>query len=195
MRIRRIWTVLTIIVLLSLQGLAEAEEKCLTCHEGIEQIIADMEKATPEPAPMIMMTYWIVAGSPAETTAWSSRLEELEPALGSIASAEGPTRFTLLEKVHLHSLSGERGTSSSRLFWIRQTATARDGQGFAHLHLNERKIGSGGIDTRINLRPDQLLVLGQSALPERPGGREDTDSTDSTLYILVRPQIDDPTSR
>ena len=161
-------------------------------HEGIEKMLGDIKSATPEPPPMIKITYWIMAGSPVEKTRWPSRLKELEPALESIVSAEGPTAFTLVEKSQIYSLSGEQGKIETRLFWIRQTATARESQILASINLNDRGIGGGDIDTRVNLSPGQLLVLGQSALPESIGGREDTNSS---LYIIVRALVEATTSR
>lgn len=161
-------------------------------HQGIEKMLDDIKNAMPEPPPMITTTYWIMAGSPAEETIWPSRLEELGLALGSIASADGPTDFTLLEKAQLHSLSGEKGMAVTRLFRIEQRATSREGQIFASLRLTPRSIGGGDIDTRVNLRPDQLLVLGQSALPKQRGGQDDTDSS---LYIIVRARVEATTSR
>ncbi len=160
-------------------------------QKGIEKMLDDIVKKPPELPPMIDITYWVVAGSPAEETTMPLRVGELKPALVSIASADGPTSFDLLEKSRFPSLSGERAHAETRLFGIEQTATSREGSVFANLHLRNRDLGGGSIRTSVNLKSDQLLVLGQSALPKR---LHDQLSSDATLYIVVRAQVDAVTS-
>lgn len=159
-------------------------------HDGIEEIIAKMETAPQDPAPMIAITYWIVAGHPTGETTWSPRLREVEQALETVTSAEGSMTFDLIEKVELHSLSGESGSTESRLYRIDQKATARGDRVFSNLQIKGKYQG-GNITSRVNLRPDQFLVLGQSALSESPFDKEPVDSTQ---YFIIRCSVEGTSS-
>jgi len=158
-------------------------------HHGIEKIVAEIDETPPEPAPSISITYWIVTGSPAEESSWSPRLDILDTVFEAISSADGPTRFALLEKVKLHSRSGERASAETRHYWVEQRATSRAGGVLADLNL-DGKSGIGRVKTRVNLDPGKTLVLGQSALSDT----FEQGPSDSSVYFIVRARVEPDTT-
>jgi hypothetical protein len=154
-------------------------------HLGIEGLILQLQESSPAAPPTITVSYWAVIGEPATETSIAAGLGEVEPALDTIVTADGPLSFTLLEKIRLPSLSGEQGESYGQQICAWQVATARDGQVLANLRISLQQ-GTGHTETWINLEPDQLLVLGQTGLPNRPGERKHSATN---LYIIVRAQV------
>jgi len=154
-------------------------------HEGIEEIIAEIDETPPEPAPSISITYWIVTGKPAEETSWSPRIDTMGSVFEGIASADGPTEFALLERVDLHSRSGERASTGTRHFWVEQRATSRAGGVLADLDLKGKR-GAASVRTRVDLEPGTTLVLGQSALPEIFA----EGPSETSIYFIVRAQVE-----
>jgi hypothetical protein len=154
-------------------------------HLGVEELIEQLRESSPTAPPTILLTYWAVIGDPAPETEVAPGLGEVEPALEAIAAADGPLSFTLLEKIRLHSLSGEKGKAEGQQLVTRQLATARDGRVIAYLEIGMQRL-SGHTETRVNLEPDQVLVLGQTGLPNRPGERKHSATN---LYIIVRAQV------
>jgi hypothetical protein len=159
--------------------------------DEIEEMITSIENSTPGAPPMITISYWIVVGTPDDKTAWPSRIQELAPALNSIAMTEGPTRFTLSEKIQIQTLSGEKGYTEGLKWRARQKATAREGHVFADLYLSRTR-GGGTLETRANLATDQLLVLGQAGFDSY----KSSDSEPATsVYFVIKASIGSASNR
>lgn len=154
-------------------------------HSGVEELIKGIRGSRPAPPPTITCTYWAVIGTPAPETVVGPGLGEVESTLEAIASAEGARSFTLLEKIRLHSLSGEGGETRGQQLRTEQVATARDGRVLANLRI-AMNYGSGYLETKVNVEPDQLLVLGQTGLQNRPGERKHSATN---IYFVVRAQV------
>jgi hypothetical protein len=153
--------------------------------DAVEVLITDVEAASPPPPPVISMTYWVVRGTPAAETSWPERLGEVAQALEGICAAEGTTRFIIEEKVQLRSLSGERANSMAREYRVTQRATERDGRVLVSVTLQNTRRASGSIETRLQLAPGQLLVLGQTGV----GGVEASDEQ-ASVYFIVRAGVE-----
>lgn len=132
---------------------------------GIEQLLnADFE-ASPVASP-IKLTYWLLVGRPAESGATPfsvvgrSGLSQLEPVLAEIATAQGPTEFSLLEHIQLTSMSQDLGQASGRVGQVRQTATRAGDQIVADVTIS---LNNGNMfRSRVMLETGQFLVLGQA---------------------------------
>ncbi len=152
----------------------------------VEGLVADVAGAAPSPPPVVSVSYWMVSGRPATTTQWSERLESVAPALGGIASAEGPTAFELDEKIMLHSLSGEGAMTGGRGYRVSQRTSERGGAVFAELHIEGMAPRRSSLQMSVRLEPAQLLVLGQSGV-RYVGGEEDPEET---LYYIVQAEVE-----
>jgi hypothetical protein len=154
-------------------------------QQGVEELIGQLSESSPAAPPMITLTCWAVVGDPATETELAPGLDEIKSALEAIASAEGARSFTLLEKVRLHSLSGQWGKAEGQQIATSQRATAHNDRVIAELEIRTQ-YRSGRIETTVNLAPDQLLVLGQTRLPRRAG---ENMVIARDLYLIVRAQV------
>lgn len=157
-------------------------------HEGVKALVASVTaKPVKEPG-TVHLTYWVVVGAPGKSDAPPApALQELAPALAEVEKNEGPMSFTLVEKLQVGSLSGERGSLNGRDTSVRQFATVVDGQLTADLQLERM---AQKLETRVRLEPGQLVVLASSGAPTR-------DQTDSgrSVYFLVRAAPNDGAGR
>ena len=77
---------------------------------GIQQILDAGFEAPPASSP-VTLTYWLVVGRPVDpsratqpfTVVGTRGFEQLEPVLTQIATAEGPTEFSVLEQIQCNS--------------------------------------------------------------------------------------------
>lgn len=157
-------------------------------HSGIEKMIDDIVKAKPDPPPLVSLTYWIVAGSPAKESEWPPQLNEIEPALQAISASEGSMSFELHERLHLLSVSGESGSLSGGMTTVGQVATVHEDS-----VLGEINISSWGmphtVKTKVQIGFNDVLVLGQSGCPQSrvgSGGQEIKCEPDSNIFYIVR---------
>jgi hypothetical protein len=153
-------------------------------HPGIEQIVShlrDAPPAPPAPPPTVELTYWAVAGSPAQATSAPATLDEIKPALDAVTKAEGPRAFTVLEKLRARSLAGEKAQVQGSFVAVNQVASARDGKVTASVEIRAIAGGSG-IETKVQLDQDALLVLGQAGLDAK-------DEPGRSVYYVVRAHV------
>lgn len=151
-------------------------------QKGVESVLAQAAKHPADPPPTVDMSYWLVtARSAAKSGETTADLEEIETALEAIRKSDGPMEFTLMEKIRLASMSDEhadgRGGYVER---FEQRASVSGGKVIADVMIDA--MGVPQIRTRVQLAPDQFMVLGESSLsdPKNPGTR---------LYYIVRPTV------
>jgi hypothetical protein len=154
-------------------------------HIGVEELIGQLREISLAAPPTLTFTYWAVIGDPAQETDVTPDLGEVKPALDAIAAVEGARSFSLLEKIRLHSMSGEKGKAEGQQLVTQQWATAHEGRVIARLEISTQ-YRSGRIETTVTLEPDQVLVLGQTRLPRRAG---ENKIIARDLYIIVRAQV------
>lgn len=169
-------------------------------HRGVEDFLKDLEDVTSppvEPAP-IALKYWFIVGRPMKSgelgpyvTSGERSLGEVEPALHRIAASQGPTEFSLLEKVQLTSYGHDRAEAHGRLTRVEQRATLtarKEVVGEVLLNFDGRhQLRSG-----ILLKEGQFLVLGQTGFGSwklEPFGR-DEDSSNATLYYVMTSNLE-----
>jgi hypothetical protein len=126
-----------------------------------------------------------------------TRLAEIEPALAAIRKARGPMRFELVEKLATQARSGSQNSevAGSRAA-LSVTPTIRLGAKeepviSARFRIESRRQPGddpGGMPREIKsiteLRPGQLLVVGQSSMSGSRGAPPDSD-----VYYIVRASL------
>src|SRR5205085_12243923 len=138
-----------------------------------------------QPPPTIGFSYWLVIGKKSKDAgAVPADLSEIAPALQAIQKSDGPVSFSSFEKLTLLSQSDESAEQQSgRHTFIRQRATLHEKNVIADLKLQN---GGQQLETRVQIAPGQLLVLGQSGWAgSGPGPAPD----DSTLYWIARADV------
>ena len=155
-------------------------------HDGVKSLVASVTANPIKEPGTVRLTYWLVLGAPGKSeTPPPLALAELAPALAELEKNDGPMSFTLVEKLNLGSLSGEKGELNGRETWVRQFATMQDGQLVADINLEHQgqKIG-----TRVRMDPGQVVVLATSGAPTK-------DNVDRSVYFLVRAAPNDGAGR
>ena len=151
-------------------------------QKGVESVLAQATKHPAAPPPTVDMSYWLVtATSAAKSGETTADLKEIETALEAIRKVDGPMQFTLMEKIRLASMSDERGQGrGGYVERFEQRASVSGGKVIADILLDA--LGVPQIETRVQLAPDQFMVLGESSLSDakNPGTR---------LYYIVRPTV------
>lgn len=154
-------------------------------QRGVENLINDVLAFSPGPTPTIKLEAWFVRGS---TTpgATDATLVEVQPALTAITEAQGISRFALVEKLTIHARAGHEGDVTGVDAMMRAESSLRrvgkeHATVFAKLAL---MLSRKGVQLRaeMEMKPGELLVLGQSAYPDDG----EASSDDETLYYIVR---------
>lgn len=160
---------------------------------GVDQFIrelSDLGEAPPRSVP-VTLTYWILAGRPlagAKPAQFSvvgrDALADVTPALEQIATAQGPTEFTLVERLRLTSVGDQEAQAGGRHATLRQRAGLVQGNIVADLSIRVRQYS---MTTQVKLEPDQFIVLGQTGFsPNRDfAGLEWANEPDLTLYYVI----------
>lgn len=146
-------------------------------QEGVKALVDSLSKNPPKDAEAVTLTYWVVTSAPGvEQTAPVP--PELEPALAEVRKAEGAQNFTLVEKLSVTSLSGERGALSGRDTSVDQwvSATANDLTADVRLERFGQRL-----NTRVRLAPGRVVVLASSGAPVR-----DPKEPPSSVYFIVK---------
>ncbi len=161
----------------------------VSIHEGIEELLVQFADGAP-PSPRVRMQYWLVMGEPADETQLSAAVESLRPVLEEVAAAQTPMRFSLVERVSVRAESGEYVEAEGLRVELWQTASVRGDAVVADLNI--QPAGGAKVQTRVQLRAGQTLVLGETGVdptvwggapagePERP----------AMLYYVVRPTVE-----
>jgi hypothetical protein len=164
---------------------------------SVASILAEVAAKKPAPTPSIHFEIWLVsatAGTVAKPDSGTS-LVEVGPALADIQKARGPLHFELVEKLALRARAGDEDSRvEGALSSMRVNPTVRqDSKGdpviAAKINvLIDRHNGStlGSLKALVELRPGQLLVIGQSSLP----GKAFVDSPpEAQVYYIVRASL------
>ena len=170
---------------------------------GVQSILATVAAKKPAPTPAIHLEIWLVsassgAGAPTNNV---PDLAEVGPALTDIRKAQGPLRFDLVEKLALQARAGDedsqiQGAHAS----LRITPTVRHdaaGNPVIAAKINVQVTPTappsfpptvtlpGSLKALVELRPGQLIVIGQSSLTSRAIA----DSTPAQMYYIVRASL------
>jgi hypothetical protein len=163
-------------------------------QKGVADVIRDVTQNKPGPTPTIGFDVWVVTATPGNG-ATSEGLTEIEPALAAIRKNKGAQNFELRDKLSTLLQSGQQpGRAKSGLSQMEIRASLRKGADnqptvaarFDIDILRSDLIGVSlaSLNAQSELRPGELLVLGQSALasPSPPG----TPQTNKQVYYIVR---------
>lgn len=151
-------------------------------QDGVKSFIESLDQKPPKPAATIDTTVWLVFGLPGKSSPPPPALAELAPALAQIEKTDGPMEFTLVEKALVTQLSGEVGRVNGRELKVNQTVSTSP-EGFtSDLSVEER---GQRFDTRVNLKPGQLMVLGSA------GANLGKEETPRSVYVLIRAGLHD----
>lgn len=162
-------------------------------HEGLQALVRDLEGLGPvAPPSQARLTYWLIAGRPAEADATSGRpfvvtgtagLSAIEPVLAGIAEAQGATSFRLLERIELVSTGHDWARARGRVAGVAQRAAVSGDTVVAEVDIST---GRQQLATEVAIGRGQHLVLGQAGASEetlRPFG--EAGGVDVTLYYVV----------
>jgi hypothetical protein len=169
----------------------------------VGSVIDEINNRDLAPTPSMLFEAWIVSASPAagvegggDSTAGSQRLNDVEPALAAVRKARGPMRFELVEKLATQARSGNEDSEVRGVRWqMRVTPTIRRGEKDAPVVSAEFYIGGfprpgdppgleQAVKSMAELKPGQLLVVGQSSAKPGPGVAADSD-----IYYIVRASL------
>ncbi len=158
-------------------------------QKGVSRIIHDITENKPGPTPTIGFEMWVVTAAPGEGSQVPDGLTEVAPALGAIQKAKGPLKFELLEKV---STAARAGGDQSRVTGAQTNmevqASLRTAGENKQVVAAELRLGVSGfgwnssLRAQSEMRPGELLVVGQSALGTRPN----TPPSNKQIYYIVR---------
>jgi len=163
-------------------------------QEGVSRVIHDVIENKPGPTPAITFDVWIVTAAPgndsqAGKAQAAESLAEIGPALGAIQKAKGPLRFELLEKLSTVARTGRDKSKvrGAQAFMEVDASlrTAEDNQQMVAAKLQMGVMGLGwnsNLEAQSEMRPGELLVVGQSALGSPPG----SPPSNKQLYYIVR---------
>lgn len=161
-------------------------------HKGVEALLNDIAGFSPGATPSIKFEAWFItavnsdSAEPQPTPA----LKEVLPALEAIVEAQGNQQFKLLEKMTVHVRTGQSSTVSSANGIFEVMPSVRRG-------MNEQKIisaelkfqmrGPESLRTETELKPGELLVLGQTSNHRLDGERG--VPSEQRLYYIVRASL------
>jgi hypothetical protein len=162
-------------------------------QQGVAKILEDVASRKPASTPTIRFEAWLVAASPGDGID-SPNIKELESALRAVEESRGSMRFELLEKLSTQVRSGQRSEIQGQRSTMEvATSLRRDSKdqpliaarielhllNFAPGYFNPGGGGGPGLEAETEMRPGELLVVGQSSL-------SDKSAPDRELYYIVR---------
>jgi hypothetical protein len=165
-------------------------------QRGVQRIVDEVTAKKPSPTPTIRFEVWLVtavpdAGPPGDVPG----LAEVRTALADIVKAKGPLRFELIENLALLARAGnDNSVVQGARAGLEVNPTVRydaKGEPVIAARINVQlvpQVGSafaqGSLKALTELRPGQLLVIGQSTLPAKSSAERD-----SQLYYIVRASL------
>jgi hypothetical protein len=162
-------------------------------QKGVAKILEDIASQQPTPTPTIRFEAWLVAASPGDRVD-SPNLKELEPALRAVEESRGSMRFELVEKLSTQVRSGQNSEIQGQRSTMEvNTSLRRDSKdqpliaarvelhllNFSPGYFNPTGQGGPGLEAQTEMRPGELLVVGQSSL-------SDKSAPERELYYIVR---------
>jgi hypothetical protein len=166
-----------------------------SAQDGVQALLREVNQKKPEATPSIHFDVWLVSGTPVTGAAAENRpgLMEVAPALASIQKSAGPQRFELIERLALQARPGDEESQMQGAFTdLRVVPTVRrdpKGEPLIAAKINVRYTPrgtnqgptQGTLKALTELRPGELLVIGQSSL----AGTEPT----AQMYYIVRASL------
>ncbi len=161
----------------------------MVMQAGVKHILRDIAEHKPGPTPTIGFDVWVVKATTGSAPSASSALKEIEPALTAIRKNQGPLNFELLEKLSTYARPGRDSSNISgamaqvqiRATLRRIDATQSMVAAKINLSVSAGPGAQAALEAQAEMRPGELLVLGQSALANR-----DVSKTNAQLYYIVR---------
>jgi len=169
-------------------------------QRGVAKVLEDIEAREPLPTPTIRFEAWLVAASPGNHVD-SPNLEELEPALHAVEQSRGSMHFELLEKLSTQVRSGQGSKIEGQRSTMEVNTSLRSNGKDQPLvaarvglqlmpssagEYNSSNVFTPGRGTKLEaqteMRPGELLVVGQSSLPDK-------SSPARELYYIVRASL------
>jgi len=143
--------------------LAPNNRVIVVASESVQSGIADMLKNftaddfKSELPRSIDVDYWLVLGQPAGKP--QTQLPEIQAALDKVVEAQGPMRFTLIERASVQSSLGDEAETVGAIATFRQVIFSENDQIYAHVEVGTRH----GQATKTSLRfnEGQFIVFGQ----------------------------------
>jgi hypothetical protein len=163
-------------------------------QKGVQDILTQVAATKPPATPTIHFEVWLVTAVPGASAAdVEPDLAEVRPALADIQKLKGPLHFELIEDLALQTRAGNnRNEVKGARAELRVTTSLRNdakGQPVIAANINVQQnyrqpLQIGEISALTELRPGQLLVIGQSTVP----GKTPTDRN-SQIYFIVRASL------
>jgi hypothetical protein len=150
-------------------------------QEGVKAFIDSLDQKPPKPPATIDTDVWLVDGVPGKSVPPATGLQEVAPALAQIEKSDGPMEFKLVEKVRLTQLSSEEAKVNGRQLSVDQTTWMKPDGLKSDLAIHD--IRGQRLETRVNLKLDQVMVLGSAG-----AGKDDAPRS---VYVLIRAGLHD----
>lgn len=151
-------------------------------QDGVAAMVADLGPGQVKAASNVRIDYWIVSGRPAdESKREDAALNAISPALDLVEGRLGPQLFILYGAHSVMTLDGHVGSvRTTHPMWIRQNASvSRSGAVIADLQIETRGGEGASIETRVQIEPGKLVVLGEVG-----------NSGAETMYFVIRPVVE-----
>lgn len=156
---------------------------------GVRAVVDQVAKRPAVAPPVIAMNYWFVLARkiPADQKAeLPVELSEIKPALDELVRTQGPMQFRRLEHLKNSTISGESGrVDNGDAISARHDVTTTGGVVMARVSLNT---GRRSVDTTVQLKPEQLVVLGQSGWKD-DRAKDAKDDDEQTLFYVMRADV------
>ncbi len=162
-------------------------------QEGVKRILDEVADKKPGPTPSIHFDLWVVTATTGADAPIAGDLSEIEPALTALRQSKGAVNFQLLEKLSTLARAGEESDIRGAAARMEVNASLRkDDQGQPTVAAKVEIQVMGGIATpveieaRTEMRPGELLVIGQSAVtdPRRGAG-----VANAQIYYILRARL------
>lgn len=152
-------------------------------HEGVRAMVAELGKTQPTAPQTVEITFWLVLGKHGEGPK-DPALVEIQGTLDEIAKAEGPSQFSLHERLKVSALDGEHGETRGRIAIAEQRVNLIGSTAVGDIKVHA---GKHHLETRLSFAPGQSIVLGESGY--EPEGKPSGGDRDTTLYYVIRAAV------
>lgn len=154
-------------------------------QDDVKAVIArlgQLDAAVAQPQ-NVRLSYWMVGGKKATAVDTSTLPPAISSQMAEVASTEVPMHYEVVFHESLLSLDGSRAQAKGANFMISQVVSVTPaGSILADIDIDTH---SGvGTETRVQLAPGQVLVMGQTA---GTGGVDPDAPAYDALFYVVRP--------
>jgi hypothetical protein len=162
---------------------------------GVKELVDGMAGHKATAARSVATSYWLVTGRPAKAEPpLPDNLKPVAEALHEVTRQNGPQEFALWEELHLLS-NGIQSRLEGRHASIRQDAVVGGDKVLLTTRISASRIsdhmtGPNDIDTKIEVAPDQTVVLAQTGFnPSEPLNSASGNDPPVSLYYLVKASV------